>query len=780
MATRRLYHDAARKRFYTKDQARRLTAAERRALKPLVVDEAYYYSTRYGSPLAYSRALDLAARRGLTGIAGRRVLDFGYGKIGHLRLMAQQGAHVVDVDPSLPLVYGRPGDQGPLPGGGALRLVTAKNVLKAGYIHPARPVVPPRQSIDIGLPDARFVGALFALLKPKGLLVIYNLYPRQSPPNKPYKPWADGKTPFPRRLFEAAGFEVLDVDHDDTAFARRLGRPSAGTAARTRWTCSATSSGSTPLSASRSHLRARRPTANKGLAPGLCCVFYGALLKEITMRPALRFLMVGLLLSACDDSTPDSVDQGVIVADQSVDSRPADGAVADLAPPDLPLPDLPSPDQTSSDLTTPDLAPDIQLPPGSPTTVSAGTYHTCAIIGVTVKCWGWNHVGQLGLGDTIKRGHLPNQMGAALPTVDLGPGRKPVALALGWHHSCAAFNDGALKCWGSNVYGQLGLGSPTLYGDQKGEMGSALATVDMGSGLKVLQIVAGEGQSCGRLHNGAVKCWGHNTYGKLGLGDTKNRGDGPGEMGSALPAVKLGTGRSAKSLAAGRHHVCALLDNNSVKCWGRNLGQLGLGDTKNRGDDPNEMGDALPAVALGTGRTAKAVAAGDNHSCAILDNDQLKCWGTNYYGELGLGDTVYRGDNPNEMGDALPTVALGTGRKALAVVAGGSGTCALLDNGATKCWGSNTLGELGLGQQGNYGGSKNQMGDLLLPLALGTGRSTLQLVAGESHRCTILDNGLLKCWGWNSVGQLGLGDTNNRGDNPKEMGDLLPAVKLGP
>ncbi len=131
-------------------------------------------------------------------------------------------------------------------------------------------------------------------------------------------------------------------------------------------------------------------------------------------------------------------------------------------------------------------------------------------------------------------------------------------------------------------------------------------------------------------------------------------------MGDALPAVSLGTGRTAKAIVAGSFHTCALLDNDIVKCWGFNaIGSLGLGDWAHRGNGPGEMGDALPVVNLGTGRTAKIVVAG-LHTCALLDNDTLKCWGDNSRGLLGLGDTQYRGDGPGEMGDALPVVDLGS------------------------------------------------------------------------------------------------------------------------
>ena len=116
-------------------------------------------------------------------------------------------------------------------------------------------------------------------------------------------------------------------------------------------------------------------------------------------------------------------------------------------------------------------------------------------------------------------------------------------------------------------------------------------------------------------------------------------------MGDALPAVDLGTGRTAKMISAGYAHTCAVLDDDSVKCWGRNnYGQLGFGDTSNRGDGPGEMGDNLDAVDLGTGRTAKMISAGDVHTCAVLDDDSVKCWGDNDYGQLGLGDTSNRGD----------------------------------------------------------------------------------------------------------------------------------------
>ena len=98
-----------------------------------------------------------------------------------------------------------------------------------------------------------------------------------------------------------------------------------------------------------------------------------------------------------------------------------------------------------------------------------------------------------------------------------------------------------------------------------------------------------------------------------------------------------------------------------LKCWGQGQGgALGLGDTITRGDDPGEMGDNLPTIELGTGRSVAFSVVGNSSACALLDNGRVKCWGASTLGELGLGDVVTRGDTPGEMGDNLPAVDLGS------------------------------------------------------------------------------------------------------------------------
>jgi hypothetical protein len=191
------------------------------------------------------------------------------------------------------------------------------------------------------------------------------------------------------------------------------------------------------------------------------------------------------------------------------------------------------------------------------------------------------------------------------------------------------------------------------------------------------------GFSCSVLNDGTLKCWGWNRYGQLGIG-----ADGNPTSRSTPTAVNLGAGRTAKVVSLGSSHTCAILDDDTLKCWGANdKGQLGIGA------DGNPTSRSTPtAVNLGAGRTAKAVAAGSSHTCAILDDGTLKCWGYNNWGQLGYGDKTSR-----NAPDATEVVNLGPGRTAKAVAAGGSFTCAILDDGTIKCWGAHQGGAVGDG-----------------------------------------------------------------------------------
>ena len=176
---------------------------------------------------------------------------------------------------------------------------------------------------------------------------------------------------------------------------------------------------------------------------------------------------------------------------------------------------------------------------------------------------------------------------------------------------------------------------------------------------------------------------GENDYGQLGIGSNSNTNT-PTSINS------LGTGRTAVSLATAFSTVCALLDDGSVKCWGRdNFGQLGDGSGSASTNSPPSS-----SINLETNRTAKAITGGEFHFCAILDDDSIKCWGRGVEGQLGSGGT---GGTYNSYVPSKATGSLGTGRYAVAIDAGYDHTCALLDNGDVNCWGSDAQGQLGNG-----------------------------------------------------------------------------------
>jgi hypothetical protein len=243
---RPFYRTADRSRWYTAEEAERLPASDLSALQRVEVGDDTYYS-RYSTPLAYARPLDILAAHGFEP-RGSRLVDFGYGNIGQLKLLALLGAeaHGIEVDPLLPLLYAA--ENGPVRAAdgtlGRLRLLhgrfpaeaalvadlgrgydlfMSKNTLKRGYVHPEQPV-PERQRIDLGVSDAAYVSAVYALLDPGGYFLIYNLSPAPAAPGKPYVPWADGRSPFDEATLRAAGFAVIAFDRDDSAAARALAR----------------------------------------------------------------------------------------------------------------------------------------------------------------------------------------------------------------------------------------------------------------------------------------------------------------------------------------------------------------------------------------------------------------------------------------------------------------------------------------------------------------------------------------------------------------------------
>ena len=177
--------------------------------------------------------------------------------------------------------------------------------------------------------------------------------------------------------------------------------------------------------------------------------------------------------------------------------------------------------------------------------------------------------------------------------------------------------------------------------------------------------------------------------------------------------------------------------------------------------------------------SVNTVSAGSSHSCALFAEGSVKCWGENGSGQLGQGSTTDLGDGADEMGDNLDPIDLGTGRTATAFATGGDYTCAILDNGNVKCWGLGSAGQLGQGNDTTLGKAAGEMGDNLLAIDLGTGRTATAISVGQNHTCALLDNGNVKCWGEGSSGRLGQGSSDDLGDGAGEMGDNLSVIELG-
>ncbi len=321
---------------------------------------------------------------------------------------------------------------------------------------------------------------------------------------------------------------------------------------------------------------------------------------------------------------------------------------------------------------------------------------------------------------------------------------------------------GGVKCWGSNEQGQLGV-DQNVGTVTPNEVPVNVQALDSTSG--VIQVTGGLYHNCALLRTGAVKCWGVNEHGQLG---SKTNSGTNATNTVPLSVQTIGSGSGVLEITAGHRHTCALFSNGGIKCWGSNQwGQLGV--QANSGTiTPNNV--PLDVDGLGAGSGVIQVIAGDNHTCALLSTGAVKCWGWNRWGQLG--STINNGGgnfNPNP--SPIDVATLGPGSDVTKLTAGNENTCALLSNGAIKCWGLNHRGQLG--NVTNSGIATANPSPLNVQM-ITSGSGATQIITA-SHTCAAFNNSGMKCWGLNLYGQIGQianSGTNAANDVPGDVQTL--------
>ena len=259
-------------------------------------------------------------------------------------------------------------------------------------------------------------------------------------------------------------------------------------------------------------------------------------------------------------------------------------------------------------------------------------------------------------------------------------------------------------------------------------------------------IIGGFGYVCAVALDGRVYCWGSNSNGKIGSGNTSS---------ALVPsAVKISgalVGKVIKQIepSSAGNHSCVIASDDKAYCWGHNgFGQLGNNNTVN----------SLTPVAVDTAgvlasKTIKQIASGGISSCVIASDDKAYCWGSNNFGQLGNGN-LKNSSTPTP----VSTTGVLAGKTIKQITAGTEFTCAIASDDKAYCWGSNSSGELGNNSTINSG----------VPVAVNTsgvlaGKTIKQISAGSSHTCAIASDDKAYCWGSNSSGELGNNSTINSG-----------------
>jgi SAM-dependent methyltransferase len=221
-----------------------LNPSEREGFERIDYDDTFYYSTHYGSPVAYMRAVEIAGVHGIASLNAARILDIGYGAIGGVRMMASAGAQVsaVDIDSLLPALYRDAADQGSVKGidgrtgsialfhgvyagnttltkliGRNFNVIVSKNTMKRGFM---KPTASRKAYVSFDASDEVLLDTIYDTLAPGGLLVIYNITGAPDPA----KPATDGRSPFSREQFVKANLNVLALDASDDAGVRAMGK----------------------------------------------------------------------------------------------------------------------------------------------------------------------------------------------------------------------------------------------------------------------------------------------------------------------------------------------------------------------------------------------------------------------------------------------------------------------------------------------------------------------------------------------------------------------------
>ncbi len=397
--------------------------------------------------------------------------------------------------------------------------------------------------------------------------------------------------------------------------------------------------------------------------------------------------------------------------------------------------------------------------------LALGADFTCARFDRgSVKCWGNGASGRLGYGnsDTIGDDETPATVGF----INFGNGVTAESVVAGAAHTCVALNDGTARCFGAAGVGQLGYGNMIPYGDN--EAITSVQSVGLGSAIATIGSGSGSVHTCAALESGDLKCWGQATNGKLGIvGQATNIGDN--ESLATSPVTDVGA--TVLQVETGQSHSCARTNLGTVRCWGSQAnGATGYGTGSANpiiGDNetPASVGD------VGLSDFVSDIAVGWVHSCAVLEDGSVQCWGRGNDGRLGYGNVAYVGYNNSP--SAAGTVELdGPARQ---VAAGLAHSCAMLQDGTVQCWGFGSNGQLGYGNTSTVGDNEDPADAGVVSLD-----TTVRFIAADgNHTCVITSAGGVRCWGQGADGRLGYGNTNNLGDD-EPLSDLTDIEIFSP